>query len=251
MSPANVRAHRAPPATGENTQATQPRFQSPCLFPSFLLALGSSGRDVVYFRIVTFHSRLKESGLNNIELPEDETMLSGVSSQEMDRLLRCDWCCFISPSVSLVCRPVCLLPGGSVVLLLHVDDILLTGSDNEQVLHVNEKLNGRFEAVDLGQAKFFLGMGIHRNVHARAILCSQETYARTILETYGMNNAHPMKTPAEHGPVKRKKFCQQRTPRYSGLPRNLSLILAGAQGRILLVQLFYLREACQHQVRER
>ena len=58
------------------------------------------------------------------------------------------------------------LDTGAVLLLLYVDDILLSRSDDEQVLQVIEKLKDRFETVDLGDAKFLLGMGIHRNVHA-------------------------------------------------------------------------------------
>ena len=59
--------------------------------------------------------------------------------------------------------------------------------------------------MDLGDAKFLLGMGIHRNVNAGTIILSQETYARTRLETYGMANAHSTKTPAEQGPVQIKE----------------------------------------------
>ena len=62
---------------------------------------------------------------------------------------------------------------GVVFLLLYVDDILLSGSDDEKVLQVIEKLKDRFETVDLGDAKFLLGMGIHRNVHASTIILSQ------------------------------------------------------------------------------
>ena len=205
-------------------------------------------------------------------------------------------------------------------------------------------------------------MGIHRNVNAGTIILSQETYARKILETCGMANAHSTNTPCEQGPVHTKeeevlstedtrfffvffffffahfyfpasgqavvtgvipspprflpsiliahrvqqshcssifhrtllthalalsasqfvhKKKSQRIDtsmhsagleltkltytrlednlirhrgdrlRYSGLTRDLSCILAGAQDRILLMNLWYLREACQHQVRER
>ena len=82
-----------------------------------------------------------------------------------------------------------------------MDDILLSGSDDEQVSQVIEKLKDRFETVDLGDTKFLLGMGIHRNVQAGTFILSQETYARTILQTYGMADAHPTKTPAEAGAV--------------------------------------------------
>ena len=95
------------------------------------------------------------------------------------------------------------------MLLLYVDDILLSGSDSEQVLNLIEKLKDWFEMVDLGGAKFLLGMEIHRNVtagnNAGTNILSQETYARTILETYAMANAHSTKTPAEQGPVQIKE----------------------------------------------
>ena len=90
---------------------------------------------------------------------------------------------------------------GAVLCLLHVDDMLLSGSDDGNVLQVIEKLKDRFETVDLGDAKFLLGMRIHRNVHARTIMLSQQTYVRTVLGTYGMADARPTKTPAEAGPV--------------------------------------------------
>ena len=90
---------------------------------------------------------------------------------------------------------------GAVLLLLYVDDILLSGSDDENVLQIIEKLKDRLETVDLGDAKFLLGMGTHRNVHAGTMVLSQETYVRTILEMYGMADARPTKTPAEAGPV--------------------------------------------------
>ena len=87
------------------------------------------------------------------------------------------------------------------MLLLYVDHLLLSGSNDENILQVIEKLKGRFGTVDLGDAKFLLGMGIHRNVHAGTFILSQETYVRTILETNGMADARPTKTPAEAGPA--------------------------------------------------
>ena len=135
------------------------------------------------------------------------------------------------------------------VFLLYLDDILLSGSDDENVLQAD-----RLETVDVGDAKFLLGMGIHRNVHAGTIILPQETYDRTIQETYEMADARLTKTPAEAGPMHIEEdgnFCQQRTPPYSSVPRDLFFILAGAQGRISRMQYWYLREACQNQVRER
>ena len=114
------------------------------------------------------------------------------------------------------------------MLLLYVDDILLSGSDDDHVMQAVETLKDMFETMHLGDADFLQGMGIHRNLHAGTISLSQETYVRTILKTYGMADAHPTKPPAEAGPVLIQEecfFCQQKTPHYSGLPRDLFLSL--------------------------
>ena len=104
-----------------------------------------------------------------------------------------------SSPAPLIC--VYNLDYGAVLLLFYLNDILLSRSDDEKVFQVIEKLKDRFETVDHGNAKFLPGMGIHRNVHAGTIILSQETYARTIVETYGMADARPTKTPAEAGPM--------------------------------------------------
>ena len=65
------------------------------------------------------------------------------------------------------------LDSGAVIsLLLCVDDILLSGSDDEQVWQAIEKLKGRLETADPGDATLLLGMGIHRNVHAGTVILS-------------------------------------------------------------------------------
>ena len=63
---------------GEKVQVVQPRFQSPYLIRLFFLALESFPRDELYFRLVTIHPGVQEGGLN-IELPDDEVMLGGIS----------------------------------------------------------------------------------------------------------------------------------------------------------------------------
>ena len=129
---------------------------------------------------------------------------------------------------------------GAVLLLLYVDDILLSGSDDENILQVIEKLKDRFETVDLGNAKFLLGMGIHRNAHAGTIILSQETYAKTLLETYGMADARSTKTPAEAGPVQIKEdeiLSTGDTTLFRSATGSLLYLIAGAHGRILRMQL--------------
>ena len=80
-------------------------------------------------------------------------------------------------------------------------DNILSGDDEEQVLTIIEQLKARFETVYLRDARFFLGMGIQRNVDAGSILLTQEAYARAVLDKSGMADARPAKTPAEAGPI--------------------------------------------------
>ena len=87
--------------------------------------------------------------------------------------------------------------GGDVLLLLYVDDILLSGRNTSKIEETKRQLMDRFEVVDLGPATFLLGLAIKRDDSTGTIQLSQETYARGILDTYGMEEANPAKPPAE------------------------------------------------------
>ena len=128
------------------------------------------------------------------------------------------------------------LDDGGVILLVYVDDILLSGDDDEQVLTVIKKLKDGFETVDLGDARFLLGMGIERNVNAGTIILTQETYAKTVVETFGMADARPAKTPAEAGPIliEEEELLSAEDTNFFR-PAVLFCILPGARGRTLLI----------------
>ena len=48
----------------------------------------------------------------------------------------------------------------------------------------------RFETVNLGDAKFVLGMSIQRNRDAGTLLLSQKAYIRAVLAKFGMADVH-------------------------------------------------------------
>ena len=77
---------------------------------------------------------------------------------------------------------------------------MLSGSDEEYVLTIIKQFRERFDTVDLGDAKFLLGLGIQRNVNAGTILL-QDAYAKAVLDKFGMADKHPAKTPAKAGPI--------------------------------------------------
>lgn len=93
------------------------------------------------------------------------------------------------------------LHDGEVLLLVYVDDILFTGTDEDLVTTIISQLKERFETVDLGDAKFLLGMAIQRHLNAGTLLLTQEAYTKAVLAKFNMADANPTRTPAEVGPV--------------------------------------------------
>ncbi|CAA7031737.1 unnamed protein product [Microthlaspi erraticum] len=83
--------------------------------------------------------------------------------------------------------------GKSLVLLLYVDDMLLTGSDEELVQQLLLSLNKRFFMKDLGPPKYFLGVEIKS--YDGGIFLHQASYAKDILHIAAMTDCTPMPTP--------------------------------------------------------
>ena len=53
--------------------------------------------------------------------------------------------------------------GKVAVLIVYVDDIILTGSDHKELRELKGKLAKEFEIKDLGVLKYFLGMEFARS----------------------------------------------------------------------------------------
>lgn len=64
-----------------------------------------------------------------------------------------------------------------VVLLLYVDDIILTGSNATKVQKVIDNLAGVFNLKDMGQLTYFLGLQIHYKAN-RDIFLNQSKYIK-------------------------------------------------------------------------
>ena len=50
--------------------------------------------------------------------------------------------------------------GKKVILIVYVDDIILTGNNCDELSRLNEYLAIEFEIKDLGPLKYFLGMKV-------------------------------------------------------------------------------------------
>ena len=82
--------------------------------------------------------------------------------------------------------------GKSLVLLLYVDDILLSGSDDELLDNLLQALNMRFAMRDLGEPSHFLG--IQMQAYTDGIFLHQQEYAQDILHQAMMADCNPMPT---------------------------------------------------------
>ncbi|XP_068651604.1 uncharacterized mitochondrial protein AtMg00810-like [Aristolochia californica] len=82
-----------------------------------------------------------------------------------------------------------------MVLVVYVDDIVLSGDDFDGTTEVKQYLATHFQTKDLGSLKYFLGIKIAHN--KRGIVLSQRKYILDMLQEYGLLGAKPIDTPME------------------------------------------------------
>lgn len=82
-------------------------------------------------------------------------------------------------------------------MLLYVDDMIITGSDNIGISNLIRHLATCFDMKDLGLLHFFLGMEVHRSHDS--LLLTQQKYALELLQHTDMLGAKPVSTPVQPG----------------------------------------------------
>jgi hypothetical protein len=80
-----------------------------------------------------------------------------------------------------------------LLLVLYVDDLLITGYSNSAIAEVKRILHDRFLMTCMGPLHFFLGLEISQD--ALSIKLSQSKYARDLLERFHMTNCKYSSTP--------------------------------------------------------
>ncbi|CAN0886875.1 Retrovirus-related Pol polyprotein from transposon TNT 1-94 [Linum grandiflorum] len=84
---------------------------------------------------------------------------------------------------------------GIIVLLLYVDDMIITGSDQAGIQELTESLHSAFNLKELGDVSYFLGLEVRRS--AAGLLVSQRKYISDLLESANMTDCRPCNTPME------------------------------------------------------
>eukprot|EP00253_Pinus_taeda_P011636 PITA_11636 len=80
-----------------------------------------------------------------------------------------------------------------IILVLYVDDLILTGSDPNLINHVKSSLRKKFEMIDLGHLHYFLGLQVFQS--KEGISLSQSKYACDILCHFHMEDCKPTHSP--------------------------------------------------------
>ena len=78
---------------------------------------------------------------------------------------------------------------------MYVDDIVITGRDEQWILQLKQHLLNQFQTKDLGKLWYFLGIEVAQS--KKCLVISQRKYAMDILEETGLLNAKPADTPMD------------------------------------------------------
>ena len=82
--------------------------------------------------------------------------------------------------------------GKITILIVYVDDIILTGDDEIKIARLKRGLVEEFEIKDLGQLRYFLRMKV--TISKKAIVVSQRKYVMDLLQETGMSSCKPSDT---------------------------------------------------------
>ena len=82
-----------------------------------------------------------------------------------------------------------------IILSLYVNDMLVAGSNMQEINVLKRKLANSFALKDLGATKQILGMRITRDKKNRKLTLSQSEYIKKVLERFKIQDEKPVSTP--------------------------------------------------------
>lgn len=80
-------------------------------------------------------------------------------------------------------------------MLVYIDDIVITGDDEEGISALKPFLMQRFDTKDLGKLRYFLGIEIADS--RKGIFMSQRKYVLDLLTETGLLGCKPVDTPMD------------------------------------------------------
>ncbi|XP_028765324.1 uncharacterized protein LOC114723298 [Neltuma alba] len=82
-----------------------------------------------------------------------------------------------------------------LLVLLYVDDMIITGNDETEISSLRNDLALRFDMKNLGEVSCFLGLEVEKT--EQGYFMTQQAYARSLLDRFGMREAKTKATPME------------------------------------------------------
>ncbi|XP_022032267.1 uncharacterized mitochondrial protein AtMg00810-like [Helianthus annuus] len=82
-----------------------------------------------------------------------------------------------------------------IVLLVYVDDIIISGNCSKQVNNIKLLLKSKFFIKDLGKLQYFLGIEVIRD--STSLCLTQRKYCLDLLAEFGMTGCKPVSCPIE------------------------------------------------------
>ena len=84
---------------------------------------------------------------------------------------------------------------GITVLLVYVDDIIISGTDSDMITCLQTSLHESFHMKDLGPLTYFLGLEVHQS--QKGLVLDQHKYAMDLVEMAGLQHSTPIDTPVK------------------------------------------------------
>jgi len=84
-----------------------------------------------------------------------------------------------------------------LIICLYVDDMIVTGNNEEEMKDFKKSMMKKFEMSYLGNLTYFLGIEFEMN--SQGVLIHQRKYAQDVLKRFNMLNCKPISTPVDTG----------------------------------------------------
>ena len=94
------------------------------------------------------------------------------------------------------CLYIKVVDGHCILLLVYVDDVLVTGSSNDLIAQTKNDLKMRFEMTDSGKCTFVLGIELVDGLDGSVTMC-QRRYIDDILKRFGMSDCKATVSPVD------------------------------------------------------
>ena len=89
-----------------------------------------------------------------------------------------------------------LYTDGTLIIPVYVDDLLVTGPEEAQIISVIKKFQVNYDVKDFGRMKTILGMEWERDLESSTSTLTQKRYLHSVLEKFNMLDCRPHSTPA-------------------------------------------------------